>query len=146
MQCGRNKLLRSESRIHRHDQHIIHNVEHFRERLDRRRWIDHHPGQAVVTLDQMQSSVQVPASFLVHGNPVRARIGKRGNEFIRILDHQVAIERQLRDLTQRLDDGRSDRKVGNEVSIHNVDVDETCTALARDAHLLAESGKISRKD
>ena len=73
----------------------------------------------------MQCPVQVPHSFLVHRNPIGARIGESRNIFVRILDHQVAIERQRRDLAQRLHHRRPDREIGHEMSIHDVDVDDS---------------------
>src|SRR6266567_152262 len=91
----------------------------------------------------MQSAIQMPASFLVHGNPVNAGVGKRGNELVWILDHQVAVKRQLRRLAQRLHHRRPYREVGNEVSIHDIHMDDTAATLGSGAHLLAQPGKIS---
>ena len=99
-----------------------------------------------MTLDQMQGAVQMPAGFLMHRNPVRARVGKRRNKFVRILDHQVAVERQLRRLAQRLHHRRTQCKVRDKVPIHNIHMDDTSSAFARGAHLLAQPGKISRKN
>jgi hypothetical protein len=48
-----------------------------------------------VAFDQMQRTIQVPASFLMHGNPISPGVGKLRNKLVRIFDHQVAVERQL---------------------------------------------------
>jgi len=58
----------------------------------------------------------------------------------------VTIERQLRDLAQRLDHRRTDREIRDEMPVHNVHVDDTGAAFARGAHLLAKTGKVSRKN
>ena len=55
--------------------------------------------------DVRQRAVQVPASLVVHAHPVRPRIGKRGNKLVGILDHQVAVQRQLRGLAQAFTTG-----------------------------------------
>ena len=82
----------------------------------------------------------------MHRNPVRARLGEHRNKLVGILDHQVAIERQLSRLAQRLHYRRPDREVRDEVAIHDVHVDDMSSALGRGAHLLAQSSEISRKN
>src|SRR5215467_12197532 len=100
MQGIGNERLRPEAWVHRHYEHIIHDVEHFGKQLDRSRWIDYYPGMAILTLDQVQRAVEVPCGFLMDRNPVRARIRERWNVLVRIFNHQVAVERELRGLTQ----------------------------------------------
>ena len=99
-----------------------------------------------MTLDQMQGSIEMPAGFLVHRYPVDSGFGKCGNEVVRILNHQVAVQRQLGNLPQRLHHRRPDREVGNEVPIHNIDMDDAGSASAGGDHLLAQPRKISRKN
>ena len=96
-------------------------------------------------LDQMERAIQVAAGLLVHRNPVRARVGKCGNKFVRILDHQVAVERQLRHFAQRFYDGRANRKIRNEMSIHDVHMDNTRPAFPGGAHLLASRAKSAER-
>ena len=62
--------------------------------------------------------------FLVHRNPVGARIGERRNVLVGILDHQVTIQRQLGHLAQRLHHRRPDGDVGHEVAVHHVHVQQ----------------------
>ncbi len=94
--------------------------------------------------DQLQRAVQVPASLVVHAHPVGPRIGKGRNELVGILDHQVAVERQLRRLAQAGDDRRSDGDVGHEVAVHDVDMDHRAAAALRRGNLVREVCKISR--
>src|SRR5208283_1722454 len=93
LQRAGNELLPSETRIDGHDQHEIHNVEHFAERLHRSRRIDDHSDQRAVAANQLQRAVQVAANLLMDRNPVCPRIDEGGNILIRILDHQVTVER-----------------------------------------------------
>jgi hypothetical protein len=99
-----------------------------------------------MALDEMQRAIQVPARFLVYRNPIRAGVGERRNKFVRILDHQVTIERQFRRLAQRFHNRRTNGEVGDEVSIHDVHMNDTTAAFACGAHLLTKAGKISRKN
>ncbi len=135
-----------KARIHRHHQNVIHDVQNFRKRVHRRCRIDHYPSQAVVTLDQVQRPVQMPAGLLMHRYPIDSGFGECRNELVRILDHQVAIQRQIGHLAQRFYNRRPDRKIGNEVAVHDIDMDDTRPALACGAYLLAQSSKISRKN
>ena len=98
----RQKLLPAKPRIHAHHQHIMHHRQHFDQRIHRRRRIDDHPRQHPMLLNQLQRPVQMPADLLLHAQHVRARLGKRRNKRVGILDHQVAVQRQLRDRAQRL--------------------------------------------
>ena len=146
MQSRRNKLLASEARIHRHHQYIVHNIEHFGQEIHWRSWIDHHSRQTIMSLNQVQRAIQVPAGFLMHRNPIRARLSECGNEFVRIFDHQMAIERQFRNPAQRFDHRRTDSEIGDKMPVHNVHVHDTGAALAGGTHLLAKTGKVSRKN
>ena len=92
----------------------------------------------------MQSAVQVPASFLVNRNPISPGFGEVRNELVWILNHEVAVERQLCGLAQRTHHRRSDGQVGNEMSVHNIDMDDTSSAFARGAHFLRQTCKVSR--
>ena len=121
-------------------------IQHFLQRIHRRRRINHHTRQAIVALDEMQRAVQVPASFLMHRNPIRPRLGKRRNKLVRILDHQVAVERQLRHLAQRLHHRRPNRQVRHEMPIHNIHMDDRRATFLRRAHLFAQTGKVRRKN
>src|SRR5579864_232546 len=58
----------------------------------------------------------------------------------------MAIERQLSHLAQRPHHRRPHRQVRNEVTIHDVDVDDAAASFARGSHLLAQTGKVSRKN
>src|SRR5579864_8106800 len=99
-----------------------------------------------MALDEMQSAIEMPARFLVHRHPVDSGVGKCWNEFVRILNHQVAVQRQLGYLPQRLHHRRPDREVRDEVPIHDIDMNDAGSALARGDHLLAQPRKISRKN
>ena len=88
----------------------------------------------------------MPASFLVHRNPIHARVGKCGNKFVGVLDHQVAVERQFGVLADRGDDGRPDGDVGDKVAVHHVDMDDGAAAALGRGDFIGEAGKVGGKD
>ena len=145
MHCAGNEFLPAKARIHRHNQHIIHQVEHLAEHLNRGRRIDHHARGYVMIANQMQSTIQVAAGFLMDRNPVRPSRCEVGNVLVRILDHQVTIQRQFGRLPQRLHNWRSDGDIGHEVSIHYIHMDNRSSALGRRADLIRQARKIRRQ-
>src|SRR5208283_2123465 len=94
----------------------------------------------------MQRAVQVPDGLLVHRNPIGPCFGKCRNEFVGILDHQMTIERRLGNLPQRLHYRRTEGEIGDEMSIHNVDMDDAGATFLGGAYLLAETGEVRRKN
>jgi hypothetical protein len=92
-----------------------------------------------MTLNQVQRAIQMPAGFLMHRNPIRASLGECGNEFVRIFDHQMAIERQFRNPAQRFDHRRTNGEIRDEMPVHNIHVDDTGAAFARGTHLFAKT-------
>src|SRR4051812_32420985 len=57
----------------------------------------------------------------------------------------MAIERQLRDRTQGLDNNRPNGNVWDEVAVHNVHMQPFCTAIFSNAHALLQPGEICRE-
>ena len=86
--------------------------------------------------------MQVPANFVVHTHPVRPGICKGGNVLIRILDHQVAVERQLRSLAQAGHYRRPDGDIGHKMPVHDVDMDHRAAAPLRRGNLVRQVRKI----
>src|ERR1700722_10269367 len=140
------ELLTAKARVHRHDEHIVYDIEHLGEHIHRSGWIDHNACQAIMALDQVQGAVQMTACLLMNRDPIGPRFRKSRNEFVGILDHQMAIERQLRNLAQRFDDRRPYGEIRDEMAVHDVDVYDTGSALASGAHLFAKTGKVRRKN
>lgn len=82
----------------------------------------------------------------MHRNPIRSRLCESGDKFVWILDHQVAIEWQVGHFAERLYYRRPDRKIGDKMPIHDVAMDDARPALAGSMYLLAETGKVRRKN
>src|SRR6202166_5012592 len=62
------------------------------------------------------------ASFLVDGNPVGAGLCECTDEFVRSLNHEMTIKRDVYGFAKGSHDRRPDRDVRDEVTIHHVEV------------------------
>lgn len=82
-------------------------------------------------------------SFLMHRNPVDAGFRECRDEFVGSFDHQVTIERDPDDLAKRGDHGRADRKIRNEMAVHDVDVENSGSALDGGLRIFAEPREVS---
>src|SRR5882762_2907742 len=87
----------------------------------------------------------MPAGFLMDGNPVRTHLDESRDELVGILDHQVAVKRQVRRLPQGLHDRRANGQVWNEMPVHDVDVNHRTATFRGATDLVRQMGEISRQ-
>jgi hypothetical protein len=87
LQARGDELLSAKSGVHGHHEHIIHHVQHFRERPNGSGGIDHYARLQSAVLDVLQSAMQMYTDLLVHGDPICASIGKGRNVLVWILNH-----------------------------------------------------------
>src|SRR5262249_38427431 len=85
-------------------------------------WVDDDARPLFQPADVLQRPVEVGTRFDVNGQPVRARVGERVEEPLRLYDHEMHIEEALRRFPYRLHDRRYNRQVGDEPTVHDVDV------------------------
>jgi hypothetical protein len=86
------------------------------------------------------------AGFLMHGDPIDASLGKRRDELVGAFDHQMAIERDAADFAQRGDHWGSNCQIGDEVTIHDVDVEKGSSAVNCGLRVCAEPCEVSREN
>ena len=86
------------------------------------------------------------AGLVVHADPVGPGVGKGGDELVGVLDHQVAIERQAGGLAQALDHRGADGDVGDEMAVHDVDVDDGAAAALGRGNLVGQVGEVGGED
>ena len=96
--------------------------------------------------DELQGAVEVAADLDVDGDHVSASGGKVGDEFVGVLDHEVAIERQFGDGADGFDDRRTEGDVGNEVAVHDVDVDDGAARRGGKGDLVGEVREVGGED
>ena len=140
------KLLPAKAGVDAHHQNIVHHGQDFDERLDRGGRVDDDAGQHVVFDDVLEGAVQVAADLLMHGDHVGAGLGEGGDEGVGVLDHQVAVERQLGDGAQGLDHGRAEGDVGDKVAVHDIDVDDGAAAALGRGDFVGEMGEVGGED
>ena len=63
-----------------------------------------------------------------------------------MLDHEMDVERQGRELANSRDDSRSEGNVVDEMSVHDVAMNPIGPGLLNAAHFIAQSGKIGGQD
>src|SRR3954463_44348 len=84
--------------------------------------------------------------FLMNGDPVGTCIRKDGDELVGVLDHQVAVEWQVRDFSDRGHHWRTDRQVGHEVSVHDIEVHQCSASCFCSANLFRQSCEVGGKN
>ena len=94
----------------------------------------------------MERAIEMDTGFLMDGNPIDAGFRECGDEFVGSFDHQVTIQRDPRDLAKRGDHGRADRKIRNEMAVHDVDVENSGSALDGGLRFFAEPCEVSREN
>jgi hypothetical protein len=99
------------------------------EGVDRCGRVYDHSGLASVCCDQVKGAIEMDAGFLVDGDPVGAGFGDGRDEVVGTFDHEMAVERDLGNLAEGGDYGRADRKIGDEVAVHDVDVENGSAAF-----------------
>src|SRR5579862_785450 len=82
-----NEGLPPESRVNRHDEHMIHLAEDFREHTNRGRRINDYAGTPSLLANHSQSAVQMGRRFLMNGNHVCSGGGKSLDIHLGIFDH-----------------------------------------------------------
>jgi hypothetical protein len=94
----------------------------------------------------MKGAIEMDAGFLVDGDPISAGFGKCGYEFVWTFNHEMTIEWNFRDFAKRSYDGGPDRDVRDEMTIHNVHVENGGSPFDSGLGFSAEASEVSRQD
>jgi len=140
------KLLAAKSRIHAHDQNMMHHRQNIQQQIDARGRIDDYGWLHAMLCNQVQRAMQMTTCLVMDADPVRARFGKIGDQCVGILDHQMAIQRQPRCFAQRAHHRRANRDVGHEMTIHHIYMDEGAAATLRRLHRIGQVREVSGKN
>src|SRR5215469_3717477 len=136
------EVLMPEAGVHRHYEHLIDLRQDFVEHSCRCGWVDHYPDTLTEFLDAAYGTIQVVVALPVDQKRIGAGLGKVFEKKIGIREHQVSFQRQPSDATERVYDRRPHRQIGNEMSVHDVDVNSVGTGILRLLDLLAQSGEV----
>jgi hypothetical protein len=116
------------------------------ESVDRGGRVYDHSRFTPVRCNQTESTIEMNASLLMDGDPIRARFRERPDELIGSFNHEMTIERNLANLTERGDYRRANRNIGHEVAVHNVHMENGRSAFYRRLCFYSESGEVGRKN
>src|SRR5713101_95914 len=114
--------------------------------MDRCGRVYDHSGLTSVGGDQMNGAIEMDAGFLVDRDPSSASFSKCGDELVRTFNHEMTIERNFRDFAKRSYDRGPDRDVREEMTIHNVHVENGGSPFDSGLCFCAEAGEVSRQD
>ena len=111
--------------------------------------VDRDAGQAAELADRGQGAVGVRGRLEVEGDRVGAGLGEGLDLALRLLDHQVDVERAagVVDLVgDRGGDQRPDRDRRDEMAVHHVEVDHPGAGVHHLGELGAELREVGRED
>jgi len=140
------KGLPTEAGVHAHDKDMMNQRKNLIEGVDRCGRVYDHSRLTSVGGDQMKGAIEMDAGFLVDGDPISAGFGKCQYEFVWTFNHEMTIERNSRDFAKRSYDGGADRDVRDEMTIHNVHVENGGSPFDSGLGFRAEASEVSRQD
>ena len=119
----RNERLAAKTRIDRHQQHHVGDVQHGLDQFHRRGGVERHAGTNAGGGDLRQRPVQMTACLLMNDKVIGAGFEEHVEKVFAGLDHQVNVDDGVRiAAAQRLDDRRTVGQVGDEMAVHYVHV------------------------
>jgi hypothetical protein len=139
---GVDEVLMAEPRVDGHHQHLVDVADDLLQHRRRRRRVDDDPGALAQAPDPLHRAVQVVVALPVDEERVRTRLGELVQEEVRVRDHAVGLQGQVRHPPERLHGHGSHREVRDEVPVHDVHVDPVGPGLLRRLHLFAQASEV----
>ena len=68
--------------------------------------------------------MEMRTGFHVNREIVRSGLGELGDKGIGVCDHEVDVERQLGDFSERRHDRRTDGQIRHKMPVHDIDMEE----------------------
>ena len=104
--------------------------------------IEHHTGLHTVGTDVLQTAVQVCAGLVVYGDILGGCIAQNIDIPVRVHYHQVYVQRFLCSFGYIADNRKSEGYVGNEYSVHHIQVDVVALGGVEHVNGLAQTGEV----
>src|SRR5260370_14551399 len=139
------ELLAAEAGVNGHDKHHVDQGEYIFEQEDGRRRVERTRCTFARYFDLLDDAVQVQANLLVNDNHVGSGLREILDVSFGVGNHQVGFERQPGAAARRLDDHWSHRNIGDEMAVHNIDLDALAAPCLGLAYLFAETGEVGGK-
>ena len=97
-------------------------------------------------MDLLHRAVQVDRPFLVDDQRVGPGLGKRAQVPVRLRDHQVNFQGNRSHRPEPADDHGPERDIGDEVPVHDVDVNPVGPGRNDLGHLVGQMAHVGRQD
>lgn len=137
--------LTAETRVHRHHQEHVEQVDDVGHGLQRGMGVQRNRGRGAEVGDGGERAMEMATRLGVNDDHLAAGIDETRDQMIRLLDHQVGLERDLHMGAAGRDDVGAEREVRNEASIHDVELDPVDSGLLEGSALLTQPGEVSGK-
>src|ERR1035437_9127874 len=138
--------LAAQTRLHGHHHHDVDEVAVRLEGRKRRVWPDRQTGGAAGAMDRPECRFDRLVDFDVKGDRVAAGVDEIVDVAAGLRDHQVRVEWLPTDTAQLLDDARPEGDVGDEMAVHDVEVDAVGAGFQGPAALLGQVGQVGIED
>src|SRR5580704_14703915 len=135
----------SKAWVYRHDQNLVNLGQNLFQYARRGGWINGDSDAFATSPDVLHRAMQVDIVFPMHEKRIRSGLDEFLNKQIRIRDHQVRFQRQIRHSPYRSDNRGAHGDIGNKMTVHHVDVYSIGSSTLGLAYLSAESGKVRGK-
>lgn len=148
----RDKTLAAESRVYGHQKDKITLIEHVKDGVDWRVWVEADPRQdfsasvMAERFDLLQVAVEVRARLGMYRDDVGARSSEVVHVFFWFDDHQVTVDGLFRHRSKGGHDQGADGKVRNKTTIHDVDVDPVGASSIDVSDLITQASEVCAKD
>ena len=140
------ELLAPEAGVDGHDQQEIDIGQDRLDQAERRRRVQGDPGFEPLFADHRDRPVKMGRRLHMDRDPVAPGLREGVDVLFGIFDHQVDVEGKFRGFPDRGDEPRADRDVGDEMAVHDVDVNPVRSRGLDGNDLFAETAEVRRQD
>ena len=146
VQGVRDEPLAAEAWVDAHDQNVVGNIEDIFEQRDRGCGIQDYTGLRAVRLNVANDAVEVSGSLKMDGDLIGTGFHEQRGVLVGIRNHQVKVEDAFGDFADGFDNRRTESEVGDEVAIHDIDVQHGGAAAFDFGYFVAKMGEVGRED
>ena len=134
--------LPSKAGVDGHDQDALQVGQHPFDGTDRSRRVERDARFGPGIFDLVQQPMQVIRRFGMDRDDIAAEFGKLHDELLRVLDHQMCVERHIGNRAQRFDQRRAEGDIRHKMTVHNIDVDVVGAGFSEIGRRLSEGPEI----
>src|SRR5712692_4127785 len=139
------ELLAAEAGVDGHDKHHVDQGEYIFEQEDGGRWVERDCCHFARYSDLLDDAVQVRANLLVDDNHAGSGLCEILDVSFGVGNHQVGFEREPGAAAHRLDDHWPHCNIGDEMAVHDIDLDALAAPCLGLVYLFAEAGEVGGK-